>query len=90
MIVIGVYVLYIKKKVVKDVFDFFLDLFILMMIGGVIVVFIIFFGCMGVLRENVCFFKIVSIVVLSLKKCKILSCLVDESKILYVYKYCVL
>lgn len=57
MTAIGAYVLYIKKKVVKDAFDFFLDPSTLMTTGGAIVVFITFFGCMGALRENVCFLK---------------------------------
>lgn len=90
MTAIGAYVLYIKKKVVKDAFDFFLDPSTLMTTGGAIVVFITFFGCMGALRENVCFLKTVSTAVFSLKKCKTLSCLVDESKILHAYKHRVL
>lgn len=57
MTAIGAYVLYMKKKVVKDAFDFFLDPSTLMCTGGAIVVFITFFGCMGALRENTCFLK---------------------------------
>jgi tetraspanin-33 len=58
---IGAYVLYMKKKVVKDAFDFFLDPSTLMCTGGAIVVFITFFGCMGALRENTCLLKTVRI-----------------------------
>ncbi|XP_022288119.2 tetraspanin-33-like [Crassostrea virginica] len=57
MTAIGAYVLYIKDKVVKDAFDFFLDPATLMTTGGAIIVFITFFGCMGALRENTCFLK---------------------------------
>lgn len=80
MTAIGAYVLYIKKKVVKDAFDFFLDPSTLMTTGGAIVVFITFFGCMGALRENVCFLKTVSTVVCCVKKCKTSCCLIIESK----------
>lgn len=59
MTAIGAYVLYIKDKVVKDAFDFFLDPATLMTTGGAIIVFITFFGCMGALRENTCFLKTV-------------------------------
>lgn len=91
MTAIGAYVLYIKKKVVKDAFDFFLDPSTLMTTGGAIVVFITFFGCMGALRENVCFLKTVSTVICSLKKCKTLSCLADESNyfMLHAHKHTV-
>ena len=59
MTAIGAYVLYIKDKVVKDAFDFFLDPATLMTTGGAIIVFITFFGCMGALRENTCLLKTV-------------------------------
>ncbi|XP_060071289.1 tetraspanin-33-like [Ylistrum balloti] len=59
---LGAYVLWVKQKVVKDAFDFFLDPATIMVTAGSIVVFISFFGCMGALRENMCFLKTYNII----------------------------
>lgn len=43
-----------------DVVDFVFDFFIIICIIGVIIFIIVFFGCVGVVREYVLLFKFVS------------------------------
>ncbi|XP_064630656.1 tetraspanin-33-like [Lineus longissimus] len=55
---LGAWLLYEKKKVIDDVFDFLFDPAVLFCCAGCLVFVLSFFGCCGALRENQCFIKL--------------------------------
>lgn len=68
-----------------DVVDFVFDFFIIICIIGVIIFIIVFFGCVGVVREYVLLFKFVSELKVQIFL-NVIKCLIVIELLLNYYK----
>lgn len=63
---LGIWLVVMKEKVIRDFIDVALDPSLLMCIGGCLIFILAFFGWWGALRENICFLRMFHIVLIVL------------------------